>query len=194
MHRKWFPVAVLAVLLFFGTGIYTGVTRKDSKAVSGLTGIMVPAQKLITHMAVGVADTYNKYFNYDALVQENDQLRQQVSDLTDQLNDAQAAQEENESLRAMLGVAERSTQYTYATAEVVAKTIDDWSAVLTIDAGSSSGLELNDCVVNEDGMIGYISDLSESAAQITTIVDTDMECGAMISRTREIAVAEGDIR
>lgn len=192
IRRRWFPVAVILLLLCFGTGLYTGITKKDSAGVRTLTGITVPLQRMITHMAVGVADTYNKYFNYDALVQENDQLRQQVSDLTDQLNETKAAQQENESLRAMLGVVGRSTKHTYAMAEVVGKTIDEWSAILTIDAGAAEGLSVNDCVVDEDGMIGYITDVSEHAAQVTTVIDTNMQCGAMISRTRQIAVAEGD--
>lgn len=153
---------------------------------------LLPAQKAITYTAVNVADTYNKYFRYDDLVAEKEALEQQVADLTDQLADAQAAVRENEELRSMLGVTERNTEFTYTPAQVIGRTLDEWSSVLTIDAGSEDGLEKNDCVVTAQGMVGYVSSLSEHSAQVTTIIDSNMSAGARLVRTGEIAVAEGD--
>lgn len=192
VHAKWFPAAVLVLLVCLGTSVYTGITKQDSPVTRILSSALVPAQRAVTHTAVSVADTYNKYFRYDELKAENESLQQQVTDLKSQLEDAQAAVTENESLREMLGVAERNTEFTYATAEVVGRTMDEWSSVLSIDAGSGDGLELNDCVVTAQGMVGYISSLSDHAAQVTTILDSNMSAGARIVRTSEIAVAEGD--
>ena len=92
----------------------------------------------------------------------------------------------------MLGVAERNTEFTYAAAEVIGRTLDEWSSVLTIDAGSADGLEKNDSVVTAQGMVGYISSLTEHSAQVTTILDSNMSAGARLVRTGEIAVAQGD--
>ena len=123
---------------------------------------------------------------------ENDSLKQQVAELTGQLEDAQAAVNENKDLREMLGVAERNTEFTYAAAEVIGRTLDEWSSVLTIDAGSADGLEKNDSVVTAQGMVGYVSSLTEHSAQVTTILDSNMSAGARLVRTGEIAVAQGD--
>lgn len=183
---------MIALLVCVTAAVYTGVTQKDSPVTRALNSAFLPAQRAITHTAVHVADTYNKYFRYDELVAENESLKQQVIDLTSQLQDAQSAVKENESLRDMLGVAERNTEFTYAAAEVVGRKLDEWSSVLSIDAGSADGLALNDCVVTAQGMVGYISDLSEHAAQVTTIMDSNMSAGARIVRTGELAVAEGD--
>ena len=64
--------------------------------------------------------------------------------------------------------------------------------MLTIDAGSADGLEKNDSVVTAQGMVGYVSSLTEHSAQVTTILDSNMSAGARLVRTGEIAVAQGD--
>lgn len=192
IHAKWFPAALILVLVCLGMSIYTGVTKQDSVVTRALNSALMPAQRAITHTAVSVADTYNKYFRYDEMMAENETLKQQVSELTSQLQNAQAAINENESLREMLGVTERQTDFTYATAEVIGRTLDEWSSELNIDAGSADGLERNDCVVTAQGMVGYISELSEHTARVTTILDSDMSAGARIVRTGELAVATGD--
>ena len=75
---------------------------------------------------------------------------------------------------------------------MVGRTLDEWSSVLTIDAGSAEGLEKNDSVVTARGMVGYISELSEHSAQVTTVIDSNMSAGAMVNRTGELGVAEGN--
>lgn len=191
-HTRWFPAAAAAAAVCVALAIYTGATGSGSALTRTLGAALVPVQRAITHTAVYVADTYNKYFRYNELVAENEALRQQVAELTGQLEDAQAAADENEELREMLGVAERNTSFTYAAAEVIGRTLDEWSSVLTIDAGSADGLEKNDSVVTAQGMVGYISSLTEHTAQVTTILDSNMSAGARVVRTGELAVAQGD--
>lgn len=183
---------MIAAVICIAVAVYSGISGNSSPVTSASGTVLLPMQRAVTYMAVKVADTYNKYFRYDELVAENESLKQQVTDLTSQLEDAQAAVTENKDLRAMLGVAERNTEFTYAGAEVVGRTLDEWSRVLTIDAGSADGLEKNDCVVTAQGMVGYISQLSEHSAQVTTIIDSNMSAAVRLVRTGEIAVAEGD--
>ena len=130
----------------------------------------------------------------DALKAENDSLKKQVTDLTKQLESAQADVKENKELKSMLGVSERNTSFSYEQAQVIGRTLDEWSSVLTIDAGSKDGLEKHDCVVTSQGMVGYISDLSDHTAQVTTIIDKNMSAGALVTRTGEIGVAAGDYK
>lgn len=192
VHKRWFPAAVLAVIVCLVLAVFTGVTGQDSMVSRILGNALLPAERAITHAAVKTADTYNKYFNYDELAAENEELKQQVADLTAQLEKAQSALSENAELKEMLGVAERNTEFSYEAAEVVGRTLDEWSTILTIDAGSAEGLEKYDCVVTAKGMVGYISELSEHSAQVTTVIDSNMSAGALMTRTGVIGVAQGN--
>lgn len=191
-HARWFPVAVAAVIVCLVLAVFTGASGRDSIISRTLGKVLLPAERGITHAAVGVADKYNQMFNYDKLEAENEQLQKQVTELTQQLEKAQSAVTENQDLREMLGITERHTEFTYQAAEVVGRTLDQWSSVLTIDAGSAEGLEKNDSVVTARGMVGYISSLSEHSAQVTTVIDSNMSAGAKVNRTGELGVAEGN--
>ena len=183
---------MIAAVICIGIAVFSGITGKDSIVTRAADTLLRPAQKAITYTAIHVADAYNKYFRYDELVAEKEALEKKVSDLEDELESAQTAIRENEELRSMLGVTERNTEFTYTPSEVIGRTLDEWSSIITIDAGKAEGIEKNDCVVTPQGMVGFVSSLSEHSAQVTTIIDSDMAAGARLVRTGEIAVAEGD--
>lgn len=190
--RKWFPISVFLVLICLAAAFYTGMTGNEGIASGGVRRLLIPAQKSVTHAAVKVANVYNRIMFFDDLVQENEELKQKVSDLETELENASDALDENEELRDMLGVAQRNTSMKYEEAEVVARQMDEWSSVLTIDSGKKDGLSLYDSVVNSDGLIGYITDLSAHSAEITTVLDPNLQCGAKIIGTDELGVAQGD--
>lgn len=192
MRSRWFPALVIASVVLLGMAAYTGITGNSTGLVSSLRGLAVPVQRAVTHTAVDIADTYNKYFHYDELVAERDSLQQQVDELQQQLLKAEDAISENDSLREMLSLRDDSEeQFTYEIAEVIAREMDDWSATMTIDVGANGGIEINDCVVTAGGLVGYISDVQPYSATVTTMTDTEAHVAAMISRTRELGVAEG---
>ena len=185
---------MLVVVLCLMTAFYTGMTKKESPTSRAAKGALVPAQRAVTHLAVKVANLYNRVFFFDDLLAETESLKKQVSDLKQELNDAKDALDETKELREMLGVAQRGSEFKYETAEVVARQMDEWSSVLTIDSGEKDGLELYDCVINSDGLVGYITQISDHSAEITTVLDPNMQAGAMILGTDEIGVAHGDYK
>ena len=85
VHARCFPAAVIAAVVCVVLSVYTGVSGEGSIVTRAVGTALLPAQRAITHTAVHVADTYNKYFKYDELVAENESLKQQVAELTGQL-------------------------------------------------------------------------------------------------------------
>lgn len=192
IHVKWFPAAAAAVLLCIAAAVYSGVSGQNSILKRGMQAFLLPGQRAATHTAVKVADKYNQLFRYDALKAENEALQKQVAELTAQLEKQQDMAKEAQSLRDLLEFSERNSEFSYAEAEVIGRTLDEWSSVLTIDAGSAEGLAINDPVVTGLGMVGYISALNEHSAQVTTILDSNMSAGVRVIRTGVLAVAQGD--
>ena len=95
-------------------------------------------------------------------------------------------------VRQQAGQPERMRELTTINAEVIARNPGDWATTLTLDKGSNHGVELGDLVTTVDGMAGYVSELYSNTCEITTVIDVEMQCGALITRTRETAIAEGD--
>ena len=51
---------------------------------------------------------------------------------------------------------------------------------------------MDDLVITDDGMVGYVSNVTPTYCDVTTVIDTNMQAGALITRTREVGIAEGD--
>ena len=129
---------------------------------------------------------------FAALKAENEQLKQQISDNAQLVRDAQIALEENNQLRSQLGQPENTRTTTTVSAEVIARSPGDWADTLTLDKGSSSGVNKDDLVTTVDGMLGFVSEVTDNTCEVTSITDPKMQCGALVTRTRETAIAEGD--
>lgn len=59
---------------------------------------------------------------------------------------------ENSELKSMLGI--KNMNYRYVVAKVIHKTSSDWNASIVIDAGAEDGIQEDDIVINERGLIG----------------------------------------
>ena len=64
----------------------------------------------------------------------------------------------------------------------------------TIDQGTHSGIALNDPVVTEAGLVGWVSAVSSSYSRVTTILSPDTQVSAMDKVTRETGVVGCDVK
>lgn len=172
--------------------VYSGVTGNVSPVTSVVGFITTPLQKFVSGVTEKVTNWYDYAFRYEKLEEENAELHTKVTDMEQKVRDADLALEENQRLRALLGIKERNRSFEFEICEVVGRGPGDWSSTLTLDKGSTAGIELDDCVITEDGMVGYVTAVAPTYSEVTTVIDTDMQAGALITRTREIAIAEGD--
>lgn len=104
---------------------------------------------------------------------ENDSLNAEVEDLRGRLAAAEAATKENAQLREMLklGPGGGIAGYESVTARVIGRSPTVWYSIVTLDRGSSSGLEVDDPVITGAGLVGRVTDTTAGTAQVTLITD-----------------------
>ena len=136
---------------------------------------------------------YDKSFRYEELVAENEALRQRVAELERDAIAGQDAQRENERMKDLLGLAEERPELQYRDAAVVRRSSSNWASNLTIDRGTTGGVEVNDCVIDQYGhLIGVVTEANPNSSVVTTILDPTLELGGRVARTDEDAILEGD--
>lgn len=191
--RRWLVIILVAILISLVTGIFSSLSGGRVSPVSNMINILTtPIQKGISTTSNSVHGFFARMTEYEEIKGENKDLKDRLSSTEKQLRDAQRAIAENEQLRAALELKKRGQNFQFEPAEIIARGNDNLSATFTIDKGTMSGIAVDNCVVTVDGMVGYISEVGTNWAVITAVTDTAMEASAVISRTRDVASAEGD--
>jgi rod shape-determining protein MreC len=112
---------------------------------------------------------------------ENVQLKEHIGQMEGELSQLRADRDENERLRALLDFKEKS-QYQIVTASVIARDPSVWFDTVTINRGSSSGIELNMPVVTPGGIVGRVIASSPWTATVMLITDERAAAGAIVGQ------------
>lgn len=116
------------------------------------------------------------------------------AELQRQLDQAKIDSEENQRLRNLLNLRQQRRDFTFESAIIVDRSTSNWSRVMTLNKGTSSGIAVGNCVVDDQGnLVGVIREAGLNWSTITTILDTDSSLGARVFRTGEVTVAMGDL-
>lgn len=195
--RNIFTTRLLTVILLIaavclGLAAYTGAAGQDSPVSAAVGTVLSPLQKGVSVVTNKVGHLVDHFQNYDEMEAENKQLREKVAELEQQVRDAQVALDENERLRVLTGLVEANPTFRYDMAEVIARSPGQWATTISIDKGSLAGVSENDLVVTAEGMVGYVSMVAPTYSKVTTVLDTNMHAGALVTRTRESGIAQGD--
>ena len=185
-------IIIAAVAIIIG---FTGASRGGQiSLLQNITGIVEAPIKKVLSSTVNWFDTiYGYLYQYDSLQAENESLRSQLADAQQSARDGIAASEENERLRELLNLREKHTDYEMESCKVVLWSSSNWSSSFTISKGKSSGIELNDPVVTEYGVVvGQVTELGETWATVSTVLDVDMSIGAYVSGSGSSGMVIGE--
>ena len=75
------------------------------------------------------------------------------------------------------------SDYRPVTAEVIAQPANLWYSTVNIDKGSSAGVQVNDPVIDGEGLIGKVTATASDGAQVSLITDSAVAVAGMINET-----------
>lgn len=185
---------VLGLLVLAALTVITLDSRGSSPldpVRSAVGAVVGPFESATTTVTRPVADAIggfrtNKSLRGDVatLSAENSRLRSEVS--TDPLDRARLAQLDGLTRTAA------ETGYSLVAARVIAiGPVQSFTRSVTIDAGSSAGITKNMTVLNNDGLVGRVVQVTGSTATVLLIVDTDSVVGARLGTNSEIGFLRG---
>jgi rod shape-determining protein MreC len=151
-------------------------------AVSRTTDVM-PLRAFATVLVGTVQSSYAWIPNPFALRRENEELHAKSIELSSEVGRLRRAEAENKELRRMLGIAPRPG-WKLIPAEVIGKTTTFQRNMLTINLGSSDGIEPGMAAVTDAGIAGRIYSTSSNFSLVQMLFNTDLRVAAKIARTR----------
>ena len=176
----WLVGLLLTNLVIMAFDARDSVTRQRLLRV-WVQALVSPAQSITSGASGAGTDFVRQITNFRGTAVENERLKQQLAEAQLELRKAQEAAGENERLRSLLSLKEK-TGYDQVSARVIARDSSVWFNTVTIDRGSSSGIELNMPVVTGGGIVGRIIALSPVTAQVMLITDEKAAAGAIVGQ------------
>ena len=112
----------------------------------------------------------------EQLLEENAQLKQQVAELQSQLVDYYDLKKENAQLYKYLDMKEQNQDFQLVAASVIGRDPNRFYT-FTIDRGTNAGVSVNDPVVTDEGVVGWVSSANSISAEVTAILSPDTRMG-----------------
>jgi rod shape-determining protein MreC len=140
-----------------------------------------PFQNASSKASGATAGFFQQIWNFRSTAQENEQLKERLSTLEVELNNARQAEAENARLKALLDLNETS-EIKSVPARVIARDPSVWFNTITINRGSTSGISVNMPVVTGGGIVGRVITVSPFAAQVMLITDEKAGAGAVVGQ------------
>jgi rod shape-determining protein MreC len=182
-------VVLVAIILL---SLPSRVTSRLKMAVGSwflpLFGLASAGQQLPADLADSVLTRHELLKQVDALRRENQQLRSQAVQ-------SLAIARENDQLRNLLGW-QRQSPWRLKLANVVMRDPANWWRTVQIDLGSRDGLRENLPVITSAGLVGRVSSVSLTRAQIVLIGDPNCRVSATVenpARDIGVIVASGPV-
>ncbi|HMJ91804.1 MAG TPA: rod shape-determining protein MreC [Candidatus Acidoferrum sp.] len=116
------------------------------------------------------------------LLAQNEQIRRENAELRVQLQRQSEFERENERLRAMLAF-QKTSPWKIRAARVIARDPANWWRNVQIDLGKRDGLRPDAAVLTSDGLVGRVSEVSDTRARVVLIGDANCRVAASVLDT-----------
>ena len=180
---------LLALMSMSSRTRYLGETRTLFER--SVMTMFSPVPKAVHWVGQTTSDMYHGYLDMRRSVRENLSLHQQVAQLTTENLKLRQSEGDLRRIRSLLGYSEQFTMPTTMAQALMLDTSGRFKSIV-IDRGSSSGIEINDAVVNANGLIGRVILTTKDLAKVQLIIDTNSSVGVLTERTRRQGVLRGD--
>jgi len=180
-------VAIFLVVVLI---LFAFTPRNTQIMQARFLGVIAPLLKngsSLQTQIIGFREGLKKLNELDA---ENKQLRVELDELkaTDQTLQGLAA--ENNQLRRALQYRERSA-FKLVPARIIARDAGSWWSTIKVDKGSNDGLQPDQPVLTEDGLVGKTTIVASNASTVLLISDENCGVAATVEGTRERGMVHG---
>ncbi len=194
LHSVKFKIIICIFALVFGIMIYAAIAGDNiifpRSILETIAQPFVTAGKAVSDWTSNTIDTLVNAGKYR---EENERLKEMLTEMYGQIIDKEKTDAENEQYRTILGIAEEHNDYKWSSpCSVIARNAGDIYAGFTIDKGSRDGIALYDPVFTSVGLVGVVSELSEHYSVVKTILSPDVSVGVMSTASKTVGVTEND--
>lgn len=184
-------VMTIALLIVMFVSFTLNLTGGPLQTAAGY--VFVPMQRGINHIGTAIYDTKENFRTLQDVQDENVLLKQQVAELTEQLNTIKLEQYDLSTYRQLLDLDEKYPDYTKVSANIIGKDTGNWFSTFLIDKGTNDGIGVDMNVISDGGLVGIVISVGPNYAKVRAIIDDVSQVSAMVLNTSDICLINGDL-
>ncbi len=184
LHNKNFKTLLITLVILV---VMSVLSLADNSVVSSAVNGITKGLFQVSASATASADTVS----YDDLKKENEELKKENAELRSQLVDYYETKSENDRLWKYYDLKKENPSYKILPASVIRRDANDDFYSFTLDIGSSNGVELNDPVITENGLVGWVCRTDAGTCKVKTILSPDTRAGAIDKKTGDLGIVSG---
>ncbi|QTJ50452.1 rod shape-determining protein MreC [Dolosigranulum pigrum] len=181
LTNKKMIMLLITVLIFISLITFSLSSRGGNIVQSGandVTGVVGRLLSKPTNAIFGVVDSVN---DVQSTYEENQRLKGQLDAIHEKEAAIATLKSENQQLKDELGLEELVTEYTVRRGNVISRNPDQWINQVIIDLGTMNGMERGMPVMNNNGLVGYISETNPTSSKVTLISNVDLSASKVSS-------------
>ena len=187
-------------LLFILTIVCTGLiiltfsTNFLSAPISAIGGfVVVPLQEGISKAGSWLSTRSEELVEIRSLLNENEELKAQVDELTMENIRLQQDRYELTNLRELYDLDAQYEDYDKVGARIIAKDTGNWFHSFTIDKGYNDGLAIDMNVMAGSGLVGRIIAVGPNWSKVLSIIADNSNTSGMVLSTSDNLIVTGNL-
>lgn len=156
--------------------------------------VFIPMQRGLTTVGNWISEKTYELASLKDVMRENEELKTQVDELTDELNTLKLEQYDTEDLRELLALDTGYSEYNKLSASVIGKDAGNWFDTFLIDKGSKDGVAEGMNVITGRGLAGIITEVGPNYAKVRAIIDDTSSVSGMVLSTSDNCIIKGNLQ
>jgi len=189
------PVRLAFVLvLSLGAMIIDTKVENFATARTYLNSMVSPLQYIANLPGAMLSWSADRFSSRQKLLEDNEELTNQITLMSEQLQRFRILEQENKSLRKLLDAPVRDSMHKMIT-ELMAVDTNPYSHQIVINKGAIDGVFVSQSVLDDSGIVGQISEVGTTNSRVLLISDVTHAIPIRIERNnvRFIAVGDGSL-
>ena len=188
-------ILFVLTVLCVGTMSLSFLTAFDGGLLNTISGyVLIPIQRGINTTGGWMRSRVENLEDLTAVKGENEQLREQIADLTLENNSLLQERYELEELRELYDLDSEYSSLDKIAANIIGKDTGNWFHMFIIDKGYDDGIRRDMNVIAGGGLVGIVTKTGPDWAQVRSIIDDMSNVGAMVLKTSDLCYVRGDLQ
>ena len=182
-------LAAIVGVIFLGIICAAFSHNASSPFTTVLSTVFSPVQKLASSFSAELTGLSASFTSSSVYIEQIKELEEQIASYRKQLADYEELKQKVVAYEEFYDIKVQNPDYQFAYGTVVSRDVADPYGSFVINAGSTSGIEINDPVIYGDYVVGIVN---LSTCVVYTLLDPRINIGAYESATREYGYVSGD--